>query len=138
MSMLRIIHFKIDRKKLVDVAESRRTTVDALQNYVDLHSDGDSFVTEAMSTASAAYFDAEQCLRSLFGDRIHWDVVDMSSNYKLFRTRAPKAYDYGYVVEVGRVDGRDKEERLVAIPLERIEYQSGRYSSGMYTPVDCS
>jgi len=136
--MLRIIQFTIDFDKLVDVAESRRTTVEALRDYVELHRDGDNFVTEAMSTASAKYFDAEQCLRSLFGDRIHWDVKDLSSNYKLFRTRAPVAYDYAYVVEIGRVDGRDKEERLVAIPKERVEYQSGRYSSGMFMPVDCS
>jgi hypothetical protein len=28
-------------------------------------------------------------------------------------------------------------ERLVAMPKENVAYQSGRYSSGMYTPVEC-
>jgi hypothetical protein len=28
-------------------------------------------------------------------------------------------------------------ERLVAMPAESVEYQSGRYSSGMFTPIDC-
>jgi hypothetical protein len=138
--MFRIVQFKVDRKKLVEVAESRRTTVSALQNYVDLQSDGKHFITEPMATTERKYFDAEQCLRSLFGDRIHWDVVDNTSKFKLFRTRAPQAYDYGYVVEVGTMPGETERdtERLVAIPTERVEYQSGRYSSGMFTPIDCS
>jgi len=136
--MFRIIQLTIDSKSLIDVAESRRTTVDALRKYVDLGRDGKNFVSEPMATTSAKYFDAEQCLRSIFGDRIHWDVKDLTADYKLFRTRAPVDYDYGYVVEIGRMDGRDKEERLVAIPHKSVEYQSGRYASGMFTPVDCS
>ena len=138
--MFRIIYLKVDRRKLVDLAESRSTTVDALQKYVKLDRDGDDFVTEHMATTERKYFDAEQCLRSLFGDRINWDVVDVTPKYKLFRTRAPQAYDYGYCVEVATMPGETERdtERLVAIPRERVEYQSGRYSSGMFTPIDCS
>jgi hypothetical protein len=98
-----------------------------------------------MSTTSREYFDIEQCLRSLFGDRQHWDTVDVTRKYRLLRTRAPQAYDYGYVIEVGtmlpRAEKNETErdaERLVAIPRESVEYQSGRYASGMYTPIDCS
>lgn len=136
--MLRIVQFKIDREKCIERAETYRSAVEGIQGLTRLDSSGDSFYTDVMATTEARYFTVEQYLRSMFGDRIHWDVVDLSDKYKLLRTRAPKAYDYGYVVEIGRMDGEFGEERLVAMPKESVEYQSGRYSSGMYTPIDCS
>jgi len=137
--MFRIVQFKIDRGELVKKSETHRGAVASLQAEVeDLGTVGDSFITEPMATTSAKYFAVEQTLRYLFGDRIHWDTEDLTASYRLLRTRAPQAYDYGYVVEVGRMDGESGEERLVAMPHKSVEYQSGRYSSGMYTPVDCS
>jgi hypothetical protein len=149
--MLRIIRFEIDLEALVEASKTRETTVRTIQDLGDLQSSNGVFYTRAMSTASAAYFDIEQCLRSLFGDGSSivasaedretsgkWVVCDYSDIYKLVRTRAPKDYDYAYCVDVGRVDGMSSEERLVAMPADKVEYQSGRYSSGMFTPIDCS
>lgn len=135
--MFRIVKFKVDWAKLMDVAESRRTTVEALQRYVKLYRDGSNFMTEPMATTARNYFDAEACLRSLFGDRCGWDVEDVSAEYTLVSTRAPESYDYSYCIDVATTLG-DPTERLVAIPRERLEYQSGRYSSGMFTPIDVS
>jgi len=138
--MFRIVQLKVNRERLLQVAKTRDVTVSALQKYVDLHSDGDDFVTEPMATTERKCFDAEACLRSLFGDRTCWDFVDLTKKYVLVRTRAPQAYDYGYCIEVGVMPGETEREteRLVALPKESLEYQSGRYSSGMYTPIDCS
>lgn len=149
--MFRIIRFEIDKEALIDVAESRREAVQRIQDLGDIQSSNGVFYTKAMATTSADYFVVEQTLRSLFGDGCSvvasaedrpvsgkWVVCDYSDGYKLLRTRAPQAYDYGYVVEVGTMQGEFGEERLVAMPKDRVEYQSGRYSSGMYTPVDCS
>lgn len=138
--MFRIVIFKVDWAKLMEVAESRKTTVLALQKHVSLYRNGNNFQTDPLATTARDYFDAEQCLRSLFGDRCGWDVEDVSADYVLVSTTAPQSYDYGYCIEVGVVPGSDgrKDERLVAVPRERLEYQSGRYSSGMHTPIDVS
>jgi hypothetical protein len=148
--MLRIIRFEIDFDALVDASDASRSTVERLQDLVELTSSNDVFYTPAMSTASALYFDIEACLRTLFGDggsivasaeereiAGKWVVVDYSDIYSLIRTRAPKDYDYAYCVDVGRVDGMSSEERLVAMPKDRVTYQSGRYGSGMFSAVDC-
>lgn len=138
--MFRIVQFKIDREELIQIARTNEYTVRTIQNLTQLERIGDDWLTEPMATTERRYFDVEQCLRSLFGDRIHWDVVDLSEDYRLLSTRAPVAYDYGYVIEVGVVPGKTEKEteRLVAMPKKSVEYQSGRYSSGMYTPIDCS
>lgn len=149
--MIRIIRIEIDLEALVEASKSRETTVTTIQDLGDLTSSNGVFYTKAMSTASHEYFEIEQCLRSLFGDGSSinataedrevsgkWVVIDYSDIYRLVRTRAPKDYDYAYCVDVGRVDGMTSEERLVAMPHDRVEYQSQRYSSGMYTPVHCS
>ena len=136
--MFRIVQFKVNREKLIERSETRRDAMDAIQELTKLESQGDSFYAEVMSTTEARYFAIEQWLRSMFGDRIHWDTVDLSADYKLLRTRAPQSYDYGYVVQVGTMAGEFGEERIVAMPKKSVEYQSGRYSSGMYTPIDCS
>jgi hypothetical protein len=135
--MFRIIQFKVDREKLLNLAESRESTVRRLNEIVDFGTVGDDWYTEPMSTTSAKAFEVEGLLRSLFGDRMGWDFVDLSAKYRLLRTRAPQAYDYGYVIEIGRMDGEFGEERLVAMPKDRVEYQSGRYASGMYSPTTC-
>jgi hypothetical protein len=43
-------------------------------------------------------------------------------------TNAPKDYDYGYVIEVEDYDG----ERVVLVPTDKLPYQTGRYSSGLF------
>jgi hypothetical protein len=121
-----------------------------VQDLGDLQSSNGVFYTKAMATTSSDYFEVESALRSLFGDGSSinttdenreisgkWVVCDYSDIYRLLRTRAPREYDYDYVVEVGTMAGEFGEERLVAMPEDRVEYQSGRYSSGMFTPVHC-
>jgi hypothetical protein len=136
--MFRIVQFRIPTDQFDALIESKP---DATRRFYDEaghgHSTGGFYRSDTMATTDKRFFVAEQYLRSLVGDPPHL-VEDVTQEYALYRTRAPKAYDYGYVVEVGRVDGEFGEERLVAIPKQFAEYQSGRYSSGMFTPVKCS
>jgi hypothetical protein len=50
------------------------------------------------------------------------------SQYTVFETRAPRAYDYHGVIQVE--NGGDR--RIVAIPVQDVEMQAARYASGMY------
>lgn len=51
--------------------------------------------------------------------------------YKLFLTRAPRAYDgFGTITIQGSSAG---DERLVAIDQDHETWQVGRYGSGMYS-----
>lgn len=66
----------------------------------------------------------EHCKQARINDHICGLVVTM----------APKDYDYGYVIEVDPEYGtfNGKNVRLVAMPYGSIDYQCGRYASGMY------
>lgn len=139
-NMIRIIRFEIDDEALYAAHKASRGTVERLQDLLDLSSSNDVYSSEAMATTSAKFFEAEGYLRSLFGDGGEsgkWQAIDYTEQYALLRTRAPKDYDYGYCVEVGQVAGEFGDERLVAMPKDRVEYQSGRYSSGMFMPTRC-
>ena len=144
--MFRIIRIEIDKEALIEASKYRDDTVCRIQDLGALESSNGVFYTRAMSTASEEYFELEGYLRSLFGDGSSivataedrevsgkWVVCDYTDIYKLLRTRAPKDYDYGYCVEIGTVG----KERLVAMSEDRVEYQSGRYSSGMFPAVAC-
>jgi len=137
--MFRIIQFAIPYEDFIKKAGdgANRSTVEGIQENCKLDRDGDKWVSEPIATTSARFFVVEQYLRSLYGDPPHL-IKDVTAKYKLLRTRAPVAYDYGYVVEIGTMPGEFGEERMVAIPKESVEYQSGRYCSGMFTPIDCS
>lgn len=135
--MFRIVQVKVPFSQVMDAYERNEHALERLQGAAEFAHVGDFYVSEPMATTSTKYFLVEQYLRSLFGDPPHL-FEDLTKNYKLLRTRAPQAYDYGYVIEVGTVQGEREPERLVAMPKERVEYQSGRYSSGLYTPIDCS
>ena len=138
--MIRIIQFKINRESLIDSAEFNRSAVEHIHELTKLESDGDVFLTERMATSEPRFFEIEGYLRSIFGDRSKWDVIDVSAEYKVIRTSAPKDYDYGYVIELGDAPEAKyhKPERLVAMPESRVEYQSGRYSSGLHSSWPCS
>lgn len=135
--MFHIVRFEIDKKALIDKAESRQEQVRRIQDLGDIQSYKGVFCTKALATTSPEFFEIENSLRYMFGDRVNYKVIDCTADYRLLRTRAPQNYDYDYVVEVGTVPGESGPERLVAMPVERVAYQSGRYSSGMYTPIDC-
>lgn len=50
-------------------------------------------------------------------------------------TTAPEAYDYAYVEVVNpkvATDKKGKVFRELKIPTDRVEYQCGRYGSGLY------
>jgi len=135
--MFRIVQFKIPAaqfdKLIEDRPESTRRFYDEAG---DLTMVDGFYVSLPISTTSKQFFVAEQFLRSLVGDPPHL-IEDLTATFSLLRTRAPKSYDYGYVLEIGRMDGEFGEERLVAMPKKSVDYQSGRYSSGMFTPVTC-
>lgn len=136
--MFSIVQMKVPSEKLEDMAERRSGMMDCLHRAigVGMYEHKGFYFSAPMATTSAQYFIVENALRSMFGDPPHL-FEDVTSNYKLLRTRAPQAYDYGYVIEIGTMPGEFGTERLVAIPKENVEYQSGRYSSGMYTPIEC-
>ena len=56
-----------------------------------------------------------------------------SNEFALVKTTTPKAYDYGYAIEVY---GEDRDERFVLIPVDKLEYQMGRYLSGGFAAVE--
>jgi hypothetical protein len=137
--MFRIVRIEIDYDRLIDAGETRRSAIERLYEKCGLNSSNEVFFTKAMATTGADYYEAECTLRSMFGDAGNvWKVIDYSDDYRLVRTTAPKDYDYGYVIEVGTVQGESKTERLVAMPERNVAYQTGRYSSGLYSALECS
>lgn len=56
-----------------------------------------------------------------------------SEEFVLVKTNCPKAYDYGYCIEVY---GEDRDERFVLVPAGKVEYQLGRYCSGGFAKVE--
>lgn len=134
--MFRIVQFKIPEDKVEQWAEQEKSAFQRLSSKCDLNPHKGFYISEPMSTTSAKFFECEQYLRSLVGDPPHL-IEDLTKGYRLLRTRAPQVYDYGYCIEVGTMAGEFGVERLVAMPTESVDYQSGRYSSGMFTPIDC-
>lgn len=53
---------------------------------------------------------------------------DLTEAYAIGWTPAPRSYDHGYTFTLEEREGR----RLVAVPLEEVEAQCGRYASGLY------
>jgi hypothetical protein len=134
--MFRIVQVKIPESVLSPFIENDRPALDRLRGLCDLYGHGGFFISAPMATTSAQFFEVEQCLRYMVGDPPHL-FEDLTADYHLLRTRAPKAYDYDYCIDIGTVKGEWGEERLVAMPAKSVEYQSGRYSSGMFTPIAC-
>lgn len=58
--------------------------------------------------------------------------VNIDNNFALVLTDAPEAYDYGYTSQLGVADLYPKALRVVSMPPDMVEYQRGRYMSGMY------
>lgn len=136
--MFRIVRFKIPAAQLDKLIEDRPEATRRFYDALECLDKYQGFYTSnPMATTSKEFFIAEQLLRGLVGDPPHL-IQDVTPEYKLLRTRAPQAYDYDYVIEIGRMQGESGEERLVAMPKERVNYQGGRYSSGLFTPVDCT
>jgi hypothetical protein len=135
--MFRIVQFKIPADKVEHWIETEKTAMRRLYDKCDLRQHGGFYESEPMSTTSAKFFECEQYLRALAGDPPHL-IEDLTANYALLRARAPQSYDYGYCIEIGKMAGEFGEERLVAMPKKSVDYQSGRYSSGMFTPIVCA
>ena len=58
---------------------------------------------------------------------------DYKKEYKLIKTSAHKSYDYPYVIPIQEYEHEGKTTRWVLIPSESVNYQCGRYGSGMFT-----
>jgi hypothetical protein len=60
--------------------------------------------------------------------------------YVVLQTRAPKAYDYGYVLRLDESEDNAPRSavRTVAVPKQYAKEQTDRYASGLYyaAPVD--
>lgn len=61
--------------------------------------------------------------------RIVVKIGTSEKTFELFRCTAPKAYDYGYVINLMETC----KDRIIAIPTENSHYQRARYASGLYT-----
>lgn len=62
-----------------------------------------------------------------------------SETYQAYLTSAPRAYDYGYCIPIYGNDNPEKDSsRVVLIPVDRAEYQRGRYASGLYGSEVCN
>jgi len=135
--MFRIVRFKVPQSEVVERLDLEDPDLNRLREQSpDIQLEGDFYVSAPMSTTSAQYFIVEQTLRCMFGDPSHL-FEDLTPGYRLLRTSAPKAYDYDYCIDIGTMKGEWANERLVAVPRKSVEYQSGRWSSGMFTPVAC-
>ena len=62
---------------------------------------------------------------------------DVTRDYQLLRTNAPLRYDHVNVIGVGTMTGDHGPERLVVVPKAQLEYQCGRYSSGLFAFTLC-
>jgi hypothetical protein len=134
--MFRIVQFKIPADKCDTWIEQGKSAFESLYRKCDLRQHGDYYISVPLATTSATFFECEQYLRALVGDPPHL-IEDLTPQYRLLRTRAPQAYDYGYVIEIGSMQGEFGVERLVAMPVEKVAYQSGRYASGLFAPIAC-
>lgn len=76
--------------------------------------------------------ETEANYHAAFGPGCEWHTT--TTPYRLVETNAPDAYDYGYTVDFGveQMTPRSGIVRTVGIPVERVEYQCGRYQSGCY------
>jgi hypothetical protein len=135
--MFRIVQFKIHEGLVEKWVDQEKTAFRYFHDKCHLDQRGEFYYSEPMSTTSAKFFECEQYLRSLVGDPPSHMIMNRTEEYRLLRTRAPQAYDYGYVIEIGKMPGEFGEERLVVVPKEYADYQSGRYASGMFSPIDC-
>lgn len=135
--MFRIVQFKIPVEQYEGLIERSPEATRRFHDKTDMTRDGAFYTSLPISTTSAEFFVAEQYLRSLVGDPPHL-IDDVTERFTLLRTRAPQSYDYGYVIEIGKMNGEFGEERLVVVPKRSVEYQSGRYASGMFSPINCS
>jgi hypothetical protein len=136
--MFRIIQFKVPSPIVEQWINAEKHAIRMFFDYCkSFRENGDHWYSEPMATTSTKFFACEQIMRSLAGDPPHL-IEDLTEGYRLLRTRAPKAYDYDYCIDIGAFPGESGEERLVALPIESVAYQSGRYSSGMFTPITCA
>jgi len=60
-------------------------------------------------------------------------IGPVSNEYVLVKTTCPKAYDYGYTIEI---HDAIRGERFVLVLTDKLEYQMGRYLSGGYAAVE--
>lgn len=61
-----------------------------------------------------------------------------TQDYQAFYTNAPRGYDYSYCIPIqGDNDPSKDSRRIVLIPVNRLDYQTGRYASGLYQFEAC-
>jgi len=116
--MLRIVYIQIPEQMFELAYECRQSTLELLTKQTDLAPLPGVYRSAHMATTSADFFACEQLMRSIWGDPPHL-FVNVTKDYRLFRTRAEQSYDYGYVIEIGTVPGENG-------------------SSGLRSAVDCS
>lgn len=128
--MISIIKVKVLPATLYQLMKTDRAAVTALREAANLRGSGDYFVSDPMLTTSQIYALTKPALERL---GLAESIEDLTTEYRICRTLAPKDYDYAYCVDVA-INGK---ERTVAIPVRSYDYQTGRYASGNYTAAAC-
>lgn len=128
--MISIVKVKIPPATLYQLMKTDREAVMALREAANLRSANSFFVSDPMLTTSQIYALTMPALERL---GLTESIEDLTVEYQICRTLAPKEYDYAYCVDVAT----NGKERTVAIPVRSYDYQTGRYASGNYTAVAC-
>ena len=131
--MFKIVEIRVKETEMIGLGERG----ERLARFTEWGRHDGYFVTAPMLSSSPLYEKITYETRLLLGsaDKLgRWFAVDLSSRYVLVETTAPVDYDYGYVVPVCDLaeTACDKPGRLLAIPHKSVEYQTGRYSSGLH------
>jgi hypothetical protein len=91
------------------------------------------------ATSFATYDEAVADFKTLLDNLgVRTDVADDNEAelpYAFVYTNAPEAYDYGYTTQGSEklnIDWRGRTLRCVMIPTSHVDYQIGRYQSGLY------
>jgi len=116
--------------------KTERVALDRLRELTPLNGHDGNFTSVPMASTDAAYSLVKDAIVRLLGDSEPY-LEDLTAEYAIVRTRAPKDYDYSYCLDIGTVAGDRGQERIIAIPKHSVAYQTARYGSGLYGTVSC-
>lgn len=131
--MFKIVEIRVKEEAMIDLGNRGNRLAGAC----DWARREGYFLSPPMSSTSIDYEMITHEARIVLGvaskDGV-WCAVDKTRHYSLVETTAPADYDYGYVIPVADVEKTvcGKPGRLLAIPHKSVEYQTGRYMSGLH------
>lgn len=67
--------------------------------------------------------------------KVNVQIGKRSEVFVLAETNAPRAYDYGYCIELYDATVSGRTSRYILLPEVSVEYQRGRNASGLHSLV---